>query len=725
MGQPPFAAAAREAALGWRFEPARRGDEPISARIHFQVEFHQEEELAPGDGNPPGARGVQSPSPAATLPPAPLPPAASPPIAVTVTGAPPTGSRTISRAFALQLPGAFGNPLAAIGASPGVTPTLSGAPYFYVRGSPPGNLGYLLDDLRLPALFHVLAGPSVVHPALIQSVDFFPGPYPARYGRFAGGIAAGQVRAASHALHGELNVRAFDSSGLVEVPLAEHTSVTLGGRVSYANPIARLFAPEVSVSYWDYQARLSHQLSPRDELVVFAFGSRDALDRTDDDGQRQIVFGAEFHRLQLRYERQLDAGSLRAVTVLGWDRSAQANGEVTLSDSLAQARVDLEQQLSEEWQLQAGLDVGLDSYTLELGRLDNPEDRQDYLERYPSRIDRLAGSYLAAEWRATPATLVSFGARFDAYRSGGSTALAPAASIFAQFEISPRLYLIHGLGVAHQPPSANVPEPGSNPVLGAGLQHALQSSAGLRLELPSDIQLEAVLFQMALFNLSDAIGISRIDNADESLDESSRALGRGRGFGAAAAAQSEPRPGRVPELYLLGLAPLRGARRGALPVRPQARAERRALVSVGFRRSRRAARYVLHGGARRRGVSGGGAGPATYDAFLSAGHARREALAARQWRRLLGHRAGSAEHHAATGSARQELQRVRVPGGLRRAAHGPQHRVGGGVLRLERKGVAAPSQLACASSVRRRVPTGEGLGEPARVGREASAAGGG
>jgi hypothetical protein len=264
--------------------------------------------------------------------------------------------------------------------------------------------------------------------------------------------------------------------------------------------------------------------------VVFAFGSRDALDRENDDGRRQVVFGAEFHRLQLRYEHRLDAGSVRAMTVIGRDRSAQADGDVQLTDSLAQARVDLEQQLSSAWQFQAGADLGLDSYELKLGTLDDPDARQDYLEHYPSRIDRLAGSYVAATWRANQVTTVTFGARFDAYHSGGSTALAPAGSIFADFEISPRLHLIHGLGIAHQPPSANVPQPGSNPVLGAGLQHALQNSAGLRLELPLELRLEATLFQMALFHLSDAIGISRIDNADDSLDENSRAMGSSRGL---------------------------------------------------------------------------------------------------------------------------------------------------------------------------------------------------
>jgi hypothetical protein len=518
-GEPPFAEAAERAALSWRFEPARRGAQAIAARIRFRVEFrqgHLQERAPPAPPVAAAATASAAPAPA--------------PIEVTVRAGPPPASKTISRAFAQQLPGAFGNPFAALEAAPGVTPTLSGAPYFYVRGSPPGNLGYLLDNLRLPALFHVLAGPSVVHPALVESVDFFPGPYPARYGRFAGGIAAGQLRRASHELHGEASVRAFDASGLLEVPLGKVTSLTLAGRVSYANPIAHLFAPDIDVSYWDYQARLSHELSPKDELSVFAFGSHDALDRREDDGQRQVVFGADFHRVQLRYRRQLAEGWASVTAAGGWDRSALSDGDVRLTDTLALLRTDVEHELSSSWRLQAGGDVGRDRYTLRLGSMDDPSERADYARRYPARTDAVAGVYAGALWQGLPGLSLNLGGRMDLFHSQGQTALAPAASVIAELALSPKLRLIHGLGIAHQPPSANVPQPGSNPALGAGLQHALQHSAGIALDLPLGLQLEATLFQVALFNLSDSISISRIDNGDDSLDEDSRALGSSRGL---------------------------------------------------------------------------------------------------------------------------------------------------------------------------------------------------
>ncbi|HYQ15134.1 MAG TPA: TonB family protein, partial [Polyangiaceae bacterium] len=47
-GAEPFAAQASAVALTWRFEPARRDQQPVAARIRARVAFHREEEpIAP------------------------------------------------------------------------------------------------------------------------------------------------------------------------------------------------------------------------------------------------------------------------------------------------------------------------------------------------------------------------------------------------------------------------------------------------------------------------------------------------------------------------------------------------------------------------------------------------------------------------------------------------------------------------------------------------------
>jgi hypothetical protein len=88
----------------------------------------------------------------------------------------------------------------------------------------------------------------------------------------------------------------------------------------------------------------------------------------------------------------------------------------------------------------------------------------------------------------------------------------------------------HAFGIADQPPSNPFPQPGATPALSGGLQRAVQASAGVRLATWRATSLEATVFQTAAFDLSDGPGISRIDNDDDSIDETSRATGASRGL---------------------------------------------------------------------------------------------------------------------------------------------------------------------------------------------------
>src|SRR5262249_15464020 len=129
----PFSSLAAKAALGWRFEPATRGDQRIASKIKIEVVFH-----APSP--PPAPATPESP------PDAPVPTPAPPPAIeeVRVRGARAEASRTatLTRTEVRQIPGVFGDPFRAIEVMPGVTPIVSGLPFFFVRGAPPGNVGY-------------------------------------------------------------------------------------------------------------------------------------------------------------------------------------------------------------------------------------------------------------------------------------------------------------------------------------------------------------------------------------------------------------------------------------------------------------------------------------------------------------------------------------------------------------------------------------------------------
>jgi TonB dependent receptor/TonB-dependent Receptor Plug Domain/Gram-negative bacterial TonB protein C-terminal len=515
QGQPPFAEAARQAALGWVFTPALRGAQPMAARIRFLVTF--EETLTPGEpstepASPATARSSEPPS-----------------IDVVVTGERLLGGQRITRSEVRQLPGAFGDPFRAIESMPGVTPTLSGAPYFYVRGSPPGNLGLFLDEIRLPTLYHVFAGPPVIHPAMVDEVEFYPGPYPARFGRATGGIAAAHSRPETHELHGEASVRAFDSSGMVELPLGDlPASLTLGGRLSYANPIAHLFAPDIFVGYWDYQAKLSANVAQGQRVTLFTFGAADTLERHDGDEVFSVI-DSEFHRVDARYDRELETGSASLATTFGLDRSAANQGRAELQARLVSVRGELRHALSDKATLISGADVGSTRYRAELERYDEVSEREDFERQFQSRVETVVGAHLAVQWAVARRVRLEPGLRADVLSAGEDTALALDPRLSAQYDVTDALTLEHALGVSHQPPGNPLPQPGATPTLGDGLQTALQSSAGFRLTLPLELSLRMTFFQAVMLNLTDGPGVSRLDNANEETTELTRSLGSARG----------------------------------------------------------------------------------------------------------------------------------------------------------------------------------------------------
>lgn len=496
----PFASAAEASARGWLFAPARRSGAPVSAKIRVAITFRppeiRSEEPTPSDETAP------SPSPSAH-------PRSDKVEEVRVRGArEPSRTVSLSRTEVRQIPGAFGDPFRAVEIMPGVTPIVSGLPFFFVRGAPPGNVGYYLDGVRIPLLFHVGAGPSVVHPGLIQRVDLYPGGYPARFGRFSGGIVSGETAPPLDHAHGEGNVRLFDAGALVETPFGpdKRGAVMLGGRYSYTAFLLTQIATDTQLDYWDYQARASYKLSPTDTVGVFGFGSYDYLGQQTPTGTLTL-FGTEFHRLDVRYDKKLgDKGSFRLAITPGFDRS-RAQEDRYVRDRLLGARTEWTYDVSPRVTMRAGTDMQLDSYDIQIvsGTLSPSVARVANL--FPSRTDLAFGTRADAVIGVTRSLSVTPGARVDLFSSQGATAAAIDPRFAMRTEVTSKLRVLSALGIAHQPPSFVVPVPGFQPGgLRGGLQKAYQESVGLEADLFEATTGTLTVFHNAFDDMSDPLG---------------------------------------------------------------------------------------------------------------------------------------------------------------------------------------------------------------------------
>ena len=515
-GQAPFAEAAASAARSWQFEPARRGAQPIAVRIRYAAQFVSEATLAPAQ------------------PPAP-PPSASPPPAAASTPRPPTevvvegrrakpGSVLLTREETRSLPGAFGDPLRAIEAQPGVVPIVSGLPAFFIRGAPPANVGFFFDGIELPLLYHAFFGPSVIHPGFIDSIEFYPGASPAEYGRFAGPIVAVTARPLQSRPAGEATLRLIDVGGLIESgPFQDCRSANslacsgggmrAAGRYSYAGVVLSLLS-DAKLNYWDYQTQASYPISRSDTLSVLAFGGYDLFRPP----QASVNSGAElsFHRVDLRWDRRLGSdSSLRVALTGGYDRAAGSDEPSSIvTDRSLRLRSELKRRLSPRATLQAGLDTRFDRYGLEADPLNL--NYLDFSRLFPTRTDGVAGGYLSFQLDPAPGVHVSPGLRADVYTSQGVTAVGLDPRVSAQFDISRSLRFEHSLGIAHQRPNFAAQVPGAQVAdLASGLQWALLWSSGFRLRLPAAITASVTVFRSAYFHALDPIGGARDFTIDQ------------------------------------------------------------------------------------------------------------------------------------------------------------------------------------------------------------------
>jgi hypothetical protein len=420
---------------------------------------------------------------------------------------------TIESAELRLLPGAFGDPFRAVDALPGVTPMISGLPFFFMRGSPPGNAGYFFDGVRVPLLYHLGLGPSVLHPALVREVDVYSGRAPAHFGRFAGGIIAAGANEPSLQTHGEAHVRLYDAGGLIETPFAGgRGSVLLSGRYSYTAAIFSLVVPELTLDYRDLQARIAYELTPRDVLSVFAFSSYDLL-AEEKNGIKEVLFGAEFYRADLRYDHDFDSAMLRTAITLGFDRgnvSPLAGEQRYVVDRSLAARVEVNGELDSTVRFRAGADVRLDDYETEAPKYGDPDGprTREFSELFPARRDSAAGVWVELDWEPAPGIDLEPGLRADVYASKAGARLGADPRIAAKLSVHELVRAVATFGIAHQPPSFVVPIPALVPAEdGDGLQRSVHGALGAEVELDADTMASATVFGSAFFAINDAFSV--------------------------------------------------------------------------------------------------------------------------------------------------------------------------------------------------------------------------
>lgn len=441
---------------------------------------------------------------------------------------------TLSGAELHEVAGTNGEPLRVVMLLPGVVTPASGLSYPVVRGSLPAATGFFLDGVRVPQLYHLLAGSSVVHPDFIESIDFYAANAPTRYGRISGGVISAQVaKARDDRVHFSISPDLLQTAAFVEVPIeATGTNVTLGGHVNYTAWLLGLlssagaFGPGITPVFesYDYQARVEQKVG-KGTIRLLAFGSSDVVGvRQTKENSPSVFTTSRFHRIDLRGQYPIGPGTLEVGSWVGWEtmglygeQNGARVGSFLLNRFIWTGRATYRVEFGEHFQLKAGFDferqVSDVETTVGIGAGGD-------LLRQPRVMGVFTGTFVEGAFFSKQWTIVA-GARVDTWHLPPDFTIASVdPRLEARFKPVEAVTLRGSAGLAHQAPMLLLSLPVTDAAaLRSGLQEVGQFSLGAVGKLPwFDLEVSGDVFYNHIFqarerSLSEFVtGISSLDD---------------------------------------------------------------------------------------------------------------------------------------------------------------------------------------------------------------------
>ena len=408
-----------------------------------------------------------------------------------------------------QVPGTFGDPFRVIQTLPGTASMVSLLPFPVVRGASPSSTGFLLDGTRVPLLYHLLVGASVVHPEFIEEIQFYPGGAPVTYGGYTGGIIDGRTHRARRDEHlVDLDVNLTQAGAFVRQPIpGVPLTVTAAGRYGYPGLILSLATNQVSLSYWDYQFRLDGGTS-RNGFTAMFFGAKDELDTpapSNPPGAANPVLAPalilNFHRADLRGYHGGDKYDGTYRLVLGYDHTMSSGTNV--ATWVAEPSVRYQFRPLEKASISIGLEGKLHHFDQGQPSTVAPDAFTLTTITGNLRAMYVGSAYIEALIRPTDRWLIRPGLREDIYYDQNTTKTAFDPRLTLRFKLIDRapadakekndddaVWLKAAVGIYHQPPRFILPLPGFDSMpLKSGLLESVQTSLGVEAPLPEHFSL--------------------------------------------------------------------------------------------------------------------------------------------------------------------------------------------------------------------------------------------
>jgi hypothetical protein len=312
--------------------------------------------------------------------------------------------QTLSKAELTTVPGTIGDPLRVLQNMPGVARAPFGLGLLIVRGANPTDTGVFIGAEPIPVLYHFLAGPSVFTANLIDKIDFYPGGFGVRYGRFIGGVVDVNIKSnVGRTLHGAVDINLRDASAYVEGPAPGRVRTSFAARRSYIDNLLPYFIPSrvgstfvtVVPVYWDYQARVEKDVPGGGRVALLAYGSSDNLEVIAQDPTIELESNSHigFHHVMGEWVTSLGGWSSRLSATYGYgDQSVSTS---TLAGYQRYHRLygreDFSRRFSSALAVSAGLDFVLSYDWARYDNLPFPRDGRTIGTTMPPQMVDVTG----------------------------------------------------------------------------------------------------------------------------------------------------------------------------------------------------------------------------------------------------------------------------------------------------------------------------------------------
>lgn len=231
---------------------------------------------------------------------------------------------TLNKEQIMSVPVFLGEPdvLKSIQKLPGVQSGTEGSAGIFVRGGDYDQNYITLDGSAIYNAEHMRGYVGAINPDMVQSINFYRGAFPARYGsRLSSVIDVGIKEGDYNRYHGLLSLGTLSSRIQVEGPIWKgHTSFNVAARLSYfdliAKPVLKHFydrpealQPYSNMRYYDITAKVVHRFNDRNRLsAVFYYGEDIDNESPTDSRRSESTIG----RVDILTEKQYKEDDYRA-----------------------------------------------------------------------------------------------------------------------------------------------------------------------------------------------------------------------------------------------------------------------------------------------------------------------------------------------------------------------------------------------------------------------------